>query len=294
MKVIYTFLFFSLFLSSQLLAQTETKIPQDFCISQQEYKLYSLVNAYRAKLALDAIPLSKSLSYVAKVHAADLSKNFTTNDDCNMHSWSDKGQWKAFCFPADQNRRSDVKDKAREIANYPGKAWEITYWENEKIDVAFVLEFWNSIPYTASMIGNTGKWANKTWQSMGIGIQDGYVLLWLGEKVDLEVSTQICETGEKISNFSIPNELVVPVSEVSIAQSNQDNMYYIVIGSFNQVSDAKTAVRSYHQMGYPNAVLVETQGRTRIAIDSYKTNEEAEKGLEKYKSKFQGAWILTI
>ena len=294
MKVVYKIFFFSVFLSAQLWAQTDSKIPQDFCISQQEYKLYSLVNTYRAKLALEAIPLSKSLSYVAKIHAADLSKNYSSDDDCNMHSWSDKGTWKAFCFPADQNRRNDIKDKAKKIANYPGKAWELTYWENADADVGFVLEFWNSIPYTSSMIVNTGKWADKEWKSMGVGIQDGYVLLWLGEKVDLEVSTQICETGEKISNYSIPNELVVPLSEISDTQINKNNMFYIIIGSFNQVSDAKSAVTSYHQMGYPKAVLVENQGRTRIAIDSYKTKEDAEKGLEKYKSKFQGAWILGI
>ena len=273
----------------QLTAQQESKIPQDYCISQQEYRLYNLINNYRSRLALDAIPLSKSLSFVARTHAKDLSAHYPIGDGCNMHSWSDKGNWKAFCFPQDQNRKNDVKDKAKELTNYPGKAYELTYWENSKADVAFVLDFWNSIPYTGDMISNINKWSKKEWKSMGVGIQDGYVLVWFGQSVDVEVSTQICETGEKIFNQSIPNEIVVPVTKKQVSA----NAFYIIIGSFNAKSDAKSAVDSYHQMGYPNATVVESQGRVRIAIDVFKTQELADRSLERYKAKFQGAWVFS-
>lgn len=294
MSSLFKVIFFVLFISTQLCAQTESKIPQDFCISQQEYKLYSLVNSYRSKLALDPIPLSKSLSFVARIHAKDLATYYPMGDDCNMHSWSNQGNWKSFCFPAEQNRRNDIKDKAKEISGYPGKAWEITYWENSEADVAFVLEFWNGISYSTSMIGNTGKWSDKEWKSMGVGIQDGYVLLWLGEEIDVEAVTQICETGENIVNNSVRNALVVIDAPGTSIDKPADQQYYIIIGSFKQRSDAGSAVTSYHQMGYPDAAIVEAQGRTRIAIDSYKTMEDAEKGLKKYKDKFQGAWILTF
>jgi len=292
MNSLFKVVFFVLFISSQLWAQTESKIPQDFCISQQEYKLYSLVNTYRSKLALDPIPLSKSLCFVARTHAKDLAAYYPIGDDCNMHSWSNQGNWESFCFPADQSRKNDIKDKAKEISNYPGKAWEITYWENSEIDVALILEFWNSISYTSSMIGNTGKWAAKEWKSMGVGIQDGYVLLWLGEEVDVEPSTSICETGEVISNNSVA---VVATKEADSPKKEAgDEQYYIIIGSFSQASDAESAVASYHQMGYPNAKIIETQGRIRVVIDSFHSQEEAEEALKEYKKKFQGAWIFTF
>lgn len=285
-------LLFIIILSGISLFAQEKKIPDDFCINQKEYQLVELINQYRAKLMLDPITLSKSLSFVARTHAADLSKYYQAEDDCNMHSWSDRGDWKAFCFPADQNRKNDVKDKAKELTNYSGKAWEITYWDNTELDLNNVLDFWKGIEYTSSMLTNTGKWSDKVWKSIGVGIQDGYVLVWLGQNEDIEASTVICETGERILNKSIPNELVIPQAN---ATNNAKTQYefYIIIASFNNLSDADGAVKGYHQMGYPNAVIVEDQGRVRVAIDKLDTEGKAKAALADYRSKFQGAWIFS-
>lgn len=267
------------------------EVPKDFCISQKEYRLYQLVNNYREKLALDVIPLSNSLSYVAKTHAADLSSNYKQGDDCNMYSWSDKGDWKAFCYPADQNRKNDIKDKAKEISGYPGKAWELTYWDNVDVDLEEVISFWNSIPYTGAILSNTDKFAEKGWKSLGVAVQDGYVLLWFGEKEDTEPSTIICETGEKIINNSIPNELLLP-SNVANSPS-PESQFFIIIGSYNRKTDAEAAVKSYKEMGYPNAVVVEEQGKIRVAIDQFSNQSDANTALSSYRNKFKGAWVFS-
>jgi len=274
----------------KLEAQASKEVPLHFCISQQEYILFNMINDYRAKLALDAIPLSKSLCYVAKTHAKDLSENFPMAKACNMHSWSDKGDWKAFCFPKDQSRKNDIKDKAKELTAYPGKAWEITYWENADLDLASILDFWNSIPYTGDMISNTKKWASRNWKSMGVGIQDGYVLVWFGQKEDPEPYTLICETGEKV--LYNPEKPLVMAAAIG-QSSNTTAAYYIIIGSFNQKSDALTTVNSYKQMGYAHVEVIESDGRLRVSIDKYKTHEGAEKALVSYKDKFRGAWIFS-
>ena len=273
------------------------KIPDDFCISQKEYYLFQLINKYRGDLALDPIPLSNSLSFVAQKHAADLAANYPFEEGCNMHSWSDKGDWKPFCFPADQNRKNDIKDKAKELTDYVGKAWELTYWDNIDVSAEEVLSFWNSIPATASMLSNTDKWSDVNWNSIGIGMNGGYVLVWLGKKEDLEPHTIICETGEKILNKSIPNELKVPIATTAKDPSSSPNLesqkYYIIIGSFNRKADAQTAIDSYHQMGYPNAMIVEEGGKVRVAIDHLSTKSEADDALKKYREKFQGAWVFS-
>lgn len=289
MKIHFTFIFVFILSSVNIYAQVDRKIPPDFCVSQQEYRLYSLINDYRNQLALNTIPLSRSLSFVAQTHAKDLNANFSTTDHCNMHSWSDKGTWMPFCFPADQNRKNDIKDKAKELTSYPGKAWEITYWGNSDADLGSILEFWNNIPYASNMIGNTEEWSKKDWKSMGVGIDGGYVLVWFGIEADVEVSTTICETGENILNKSIPHELTVPTENTP--KSNQ--AYFIIIGSFKNKKDANSAVNSYHQMGYPNAIMIESKGRIRVAIDSFKTSEAADNALNKYRNKFQGAWVFS-
>lgn len=293
MKKIYTPFFFLLLFSTSIFAQKKS-IPEDFCISQKEYQLFELINEYRAKLMLDPITLSNSLSYVAKTHAKDLALNYPIGEDCNMHSWSANGDWKPFCFPSDQNRKNDVKDKARELTSYPGKAWEITYWDNQELDLKSVVEFWTSIEYTAAILSNTEKWKDIAWKSIGVGIHEGYVLLWLGQKEDVELNTIVCETGEKILNKSIPNELVVPVASQTNPSSNTEKAkdYFIIIGSYNKKADAQAAIDSYHQMGYPNAQLIEEQGRVRVAIDKLSSEAAADESLAKYRNKFQGAWVF--
>lgn len=291
-KTLLSFVLF--FFGLQIVTAQTPQISEQFCITQQEYRLFRMINEYRARLTLDPIPLSKSLCYVAKTHATDLSINYPMGEGCNMHSWSDKGDWKAFCFPADQDRKNDVKDKAKELTSYPGKAWEITYWDNTELDLNLVLEFWRSISYTTNMMTNSGEWENMVWKSMGVGIENGYVLLWFGQDVDVELYTIICETGEKIMNTSIPNELVVPVATTTKTQAEPaKNTYYVIIGSYNKKADAQAAVNSYHQMGYPKAVIVEEQGKIRVAIDQFNNEAEAQNSIINYRKKFQGAWVFS-
>lgn len=292
MKKIYSLFIVLLLFAIGVSAQNKS-IHEDFCITQREYQLYELINQYRAKLMLDPITLSNSLCYVAKTHAKDLAQNYPIGVDCNMHSWSANGDWKPFCFPSDQNRKNDVKDKAKELTSYPGKAWEITYWDNQELDLDDVLAFWTSIEYTAAMLSNTEKWKDKAWKSIGVGIYDGYVLLWLGQMEDVELNTVICETGEKIMNKSIPNELVVPLTSKTSNTENSARDYFIIIGSYNKKADAQSAIDSYHQMGYPNAILLEEQGKIRVAIDKLSSESEANEALAKYRNKFQGAWVFS-
>ncbi len=269
-----------------------SKIPENFCITQQEYSLYQLINQHREKISLPAIPLSNALCFVAKTHAKDLADNFPFGDDCKMLSWSSKGNWKPFCYPADQNKKNDIKDKAKEIAGYPGKAWEITYWENTTLDLDFVLEFWLGIPYTANMINSVQNWATTPWKSMGVAIHEGYVLVWFGQKDDLQPFTVVCETGERIQHATVSEVVAVtPVVETNNS-SDAGKSYFIIIGSYNRRTDAESAVKSYKQMGYANATLVEEQGKIRVAIDVFSTENEANTELTNYRNKFQGAWIF--
>ncbi|OYT15653.1 MAG: hypothetical protein B7C24_11890 [Bacteroidetes bacterium 4572_77] len=285
MKRFYLFLVLFLFLFSLgaplVMGQSSKTIPQDFCISQKEYQLYSLINTYRSKLMLDPIPLSASLCYVAHLHASDLAKHYNPKGDCNMRSWSGKTTGKAFCYPKDQAKKKDVNDKAKEISNYPGKAWEITYWGNTNDDLQSILAFWNDIPYAADMISNSQKWKDDKWNSMGVAIQEGYVLLWLGKKETIGGSQiMICETGEKIG--------LSPKDTDAKAKK-----YYIIIGSYKSMSDAQSAQKSYKEMGYSRVAALESGGRFRLSIDSFSSSNEADKALKKYNKKFQGAWIFS-
>lgn len=292
MRKIIFFLFLGLGLfmfNTKASAQTDT-IPDDFCISSEEYQLYQLINDYRKAFALPEVVLSRSLSYVAIAHVRDLAANFNPDTTCNMHSWSDKGRWKPICFPSEQSRKNNVHLKAKEIIGYPKEAYEITYWSNVENSPQQILSFWRENKASTNMLLNREKWEGVSWKAMGIGIEDGYAVVWFGEGIDFEVSTPVCGTSIQVLNDASPEYKAKNVHKAS----PRDPVYYITIGSYNNRKDGVNAVKSYKEMGYPRTILIEMENKFRVAIDYFTDKKEADKALKKYAQKFKGAWVLAI
>ncbi len=285
----FLFLGFGLLFNTKTSAQTDT-IPDDFCISAEEYQLYQLINDYRKAFALPEVVLSKSLSYVAIAHVRDLAANFNPDTTCNMHSWSDQGRWKPICFPSEQSRKNNVHLKAKEIIGYPSEAYEITYWSNVENSPRQILSFWRENKVSTNLLINQETWEDKTWKAIGIGIEDGYAVVWLGESIDIEVSTPVCGTSIKVLNDASPEYKAKNDPTVS----SKTPIFYVTIGSYKNRKDASNAVKSYKEMGYPKAILIEMDNKFRVAIDYFTDKKEADKSLKKYAQKFKGAWVLAI
>jgi hypothetical protein len=167
------------------------QIPNDLCLSKAEYELYCLINQYRKEKGLDSVPLSKSLTYVAKVHVKDLANNHPHSRRCNMHSWSDQGNWTPCCYTKDKKKAACMWDKPRELTNYISAGFEIAFWTNipflspEKF-AALSLKQWKKSPAHHQVIINLPPWEKLSWQAMGVGIYDGYAVVWFGELEDFE------------------------------------------------------------------------------------------------------------
>ena len=80
-------------------------------LSEQEQELYNLIMEYRAQKKLPPIPLSKSLTFVARTHAKDLGDNRPDIKKCNMHSWSKKGNWTSCCYTSDHKKAECMWNK---------------------------------------------------------------------------------------------------------------------------------------------------------------------------------------
>ena len=118
-------LFTLIILSSILFAQDINRYnPEHYkidsvCLSAEEYKLYNLINEYRAEYDLKPIELSRSLTYVAQVHVWDLNINEPDSaNHCNLHSWSAQGDWTACCYTSDHKEANCVWQKPRELTDY--------------------------------------------------------------------------------------------------------------------------------------------------------------------------------
>lgn len=165
-------------------------VTNKFCDAQtltsEESKLYKLLMEYRAAKGLPSIPVSKSLTYVAQIHAKDLDENFTPDGRCNMHSWSDKGNWKACCYTSDHAQAACMWTKPQELTSYKGLGFEIAHGAKGYVATAeSALSGWKSSPGHNAVIINGDKWKQK-WNAIGIGIYGGYAVVWFGYASDKE------------------------------------------------------------------------------------------------------------
>jgi hypothetical protein len=284
---------------AQVATKQVTTVPAGFCVSESEWKLYRMVNEYRHQYDLPPIPLSKSLSFVASTHAKDLFLNHPEDSPCNFHSWSDKGPWKAFCYPADENKKNSVWDKPKELTRYNNKGYEIVYWENSTVIIDSVINFWRSIEYFNSFLMNAGKWQGRTWNAIGIGIYENYAVAWFGEVPDIDGVPVICgtvppqpsiqkDTAGKGKSLPKPVPVVTEPSSSPLVQGK----YYIIVKSQVSLDDANKLVITLNGQGFKDARVISTENKIRVSIFEASDRSEATRLLGEAKKTYKDAWLL--
>lgn len=145
-------------------------------------EIVSLINGYREENGLTPIPASPSLCTVAATHVTDLATNRPNQGSCNLHSWSDQGEWGACCYTPDHAEAQCMWDKPRELTDYPGNGYENAYAGSNS--PASAVRAWQNSSGHNAVILNEGIWAGRTWRALGAEIRDGYGVLWFGDQAD--------------------------------------------------------------------------------------------------------------
>ncbi|MBE9515572.1 MAG: CAP domain-containing protein [Proteobacteria bacterium] len=164
--------------------------PETVKLSREEQKLVKLVMEHRASYGLPAIPISKSLTFVAKTHLLDLEKNKPVSRSCNGHSWSDKGSWSSCCYTGDHAQAKCMWDKPKELTNYPDSGFEIAFGADGNTMTQFsataevALAGWKSSRLHHNVILNRSMWRDVKWQAMGLAIYKTSACIWFGMKPD--------------------------------------------------------------------------------------------------------------
>lgn len=161
---------------------------QEVCLSDEEKKLYDLMMKYRKSKKLKSIPLSAKLTKTAQAHVRDLMANYVYDEgnNCNPHSWSDKGQWTSCCYTSDHKEAKCMWAKPKEIAGYEGNGYEILYWTSGEASAVEGLEGWKKSQGHNPLIVNSGIWSKVEWKAVGIGFYKNYGVVWFGEEEDKE------------------------------------------------------------------------------------------------------------
>ena len=151
------FSFFTFF----LLSSFNHEPSQNICLSKNELLLYNRINEVRKENGLGGIPLSQSLTKVAKFHVEDLSANEPYDERiCNMHSWSGQGEWKECCYRFDHSNADCMWKKPSELTDYPDDGFEIVaYWQTgdrpkKEIAANTALDMWMGSPGHSAVIFN--------------------------------------------------------------------------------------------------------------------------------------------
>jgi len=295
---------------SQQAQKPSYTIPANFRVSEEEMRLYRMINDYRRRYDLPSIPLSLSLSYVASAHVKDLFFHHPDQEPCNFHSWSDKGPWKAFCYPRDENKKNSVWDKPKEFTPYKDKGYEIVYWENNQVDIDSIINFWRSVNYFNSFLTNTGKWQGTKWEAIGIGIYENYACAWFGQvpdpsgpplingdvpfKNDSEDALKKPETARaNVKAPAIKDSGSVPITP-ALTPGGRPLTYYIIVRSNVPLRDTTKVIKLYSGKGFTQVESLVKAGKARISV--FKTSDRATAlaRLKEIKVQYKDAWLLKL
>ena len=270
----------------QYMAFGQKELPADFCITEKESELYDIVNEYRKAMNLPAIPLSKSLCFVAKTHLQDLIRNKPDSSTCNFHSWSDKGDWTPCCYQKENIDHKCMQLKPQELTNYQGKAYEIVYWESKDATPDRAFNQWRETIASRSVLISRGDWEGFSWNAIGIGIMGNFAVIWLGEDFDVEKETKVCGKNKVITN----NPPATPEEPQIVASAT--NRFYLIFGSFNSIKDAKSQAMKYISEGFKKTKIISKDNKFRISLSDYSSKELASKGKKELPAKYKDAWIM--
>ena len=192
--------FLLILFSEKAFSQKETAIKQlpEFCLTPVEMELFRQINEYRVQNSLPVVKLSVSLSFVARTHARDQQYNYKESKRCNMHSWSNKGNWTACCYTPDHKNAKFMWNKPRELTNYLGDGYEISFYSSYKYPSASVfakeiLIGWKKSPAHNNVILNKSIWNNVRWEAIGVGVYGDYANVWFGKEEDGAGEPKPCE-----------------------------------------------------------------------------------------------------
>jgi len=277
-KFLLTFLFFSF---SYLSATSQKRIPDDYCISINEMKLFKNINELRADYDKPKLKLSSSLSYVARLHVNDLLNNHPDTSICGLSSWSDNGEWKACCYNSYVLDEECMWDKPKELTSYPYRAYELVTYFEDQFTTDSVIKIWSGTRQVIDMILTRGKYEQKKWVCFGVGINDHYVSVWFAQRADKVPVPAVCDTTYNVIE-----------TDSTTAFIDSEGYFYLIYGSFENITDAKEALKRYKKNSFPEAGILSKDNLNRIYLGKFDNLKAAMFAKQSLPYSYKEAWIL--
>jgi hypothetical protein len=260
------------------LLSAQKQVPEDFCVSIEEQLLFDKINLLREDYGKPAIEFSVSLSYVADVHVNDLLLHRPDTSICNLSSWSDKGDWTPCCHNSYVPQQDCMWDKPKELTPYPYRGYELAGYFEDGLTADSVLNLWSSSKPVLDMILTEGHFKQKKWICMGVGFNERYVSVWFGQRSDRLGEPEICISSDTVLS-------------AAVAQDSTATTYYLIIGSFSNMRDAREALRRYTKNGFDQAGTISSDGKIRIYLNKFQNLKEAMYAKQQLPYTYRDAWV---
>ncbi|MDO9254430.1 MAG: SPOR domain-containing protein [Bacteroidales bacterium] len=284
-------------------------------ISQDETILFNMINDMRRQNKLASIPLSHDLCKVAQIHIADLIKWKPQEKGCSLHSWSGSGKWTSCCNTKEVFGIQCMKSKPREITGYQGDGYELIYWGEDNATPAEAAALWKEVGASSDMILSKGKWSAYQWKAIGVGIESGYAVLWLGDAKDkneqdnttekvpaVQQPIAKVEKTEKANTTEKDNARTKPYVKQKEVKGDEKvvqpvageaaTMYFLIVSSVKTSVGAEAELKKVKLKGYPDAIIIKGESVYRISIASYNSVQKAANKKNQLKDTFPGIWVF--
>ncbi len=274
-------LFFVVFFIQVTPVSAQKMLPKGICLTQNEQLLSRLINEIRKDYEKSALPLSISLTYVAKTHIKDLKEHHPDTSVCNLSSWSDRGKWTPCCYNPYVVKHECMWKKPKELTPYPYRGYEMVAWFQDTVTVDSLKQLWAEQPEVLDMILTRGVWEQKKWRTFGVAMDEHYVSVWFGQRPDKAGKPALCK-----------NEENKPTAAATAGRRNFTASYYIIFGSYNNAADAKDAVKKFRKEGFKEAGYMKNNGHFRTYLSKFSSLREAMAAKQHLIPRYKEAWIL--
>jgi Sporulation related domain. len=215
-------------------------------------------------------------------------------------------------------------NKPKEITKYKYRGYELSYYQDEVINVNDVAYIWKTTPAASDMLLCKGKYKNYTWKAMGIGIDDHYVCVWFGQSKDIYGEPKSCKdgySGSLVLNdikkiHKDPNVVKEDKTKQNIRTTPQitDNQitatgkiksttessinknqtrFHIIVGSFGSLKNAEIGKKQIENKNNScKVIVIKAENRYRLSLENYATKEEANARKVKLAADFPGCWVF--
>jgi hypothetical protein len=147
-----------------------------------------------------------------------------------------------------------------------------------------LMVLWENTEAVKQMILTQNQWKTKKWIIAGVGMNKHYVSVWFAQRPDVVPPPAVCKKNtHQTKTKKNPKK--------NLKTKNTQPYFYVIHLSFNDLGNAKEALKRTRKNGFKDAGLLVSEGKYRLFLKKFKNSKDAVKFKNHLPKTFSKAWI---